>query len=116
MLLAASVLPSRGLLASGAREKGVVVRPLGGLLVSEPTGLRVGVDVVDAACLTPCATGRAVRVHCVRGYSVLWRERVGEGVDVRRLRWMCGASASICACSLPPRVSTLCCRGLRVVP
>src|SRR5258708_2130307 len=69
-----SVLPSRGLLGSGVHEKGVVVHLLGSLpvtvAVSKPTGLHMGVNVVDATCLTPCTTGCAVHVCCVRRYLV----------------------------------------------
>jgi len=126
MLLAASVLPSRGLLASDAREKGVVVRPLGGLRVSEPgvccdTGHRMGVDMVDAARSAPCATGRAMRVMGYPRASGTWSvERGGGGVDVRQaamdVRCLCERAGleGVCVCGLQPRVSTLCRRRLRV--
>src|SRR5712691_11270932 len=54
---------------------------------------------VDAARLAESLCDWARRVcngvpRCVRGYLVCG-EREGVGVDVRRLRWMCGASASV---------------------
>ena len=99
MLLAASVLPSRGLLASGAREKGVVVRPLGGLPVSEPgvccdTGLLC--VSVDTASLTEFLRDWARRVcdrvlRCVAALSSqVWLE---EPQPRNPRRWSCGWEA-----------------------